>query len=183
MNREIEIKVYILNKDRAEKQILRAGGKFQAERRQLDSYWVPLGDDYFLRKPQVEYLRVRTEKGRSHLNYSVCRWGKDEVLESTDEWEVEIVDPGILELILSKIGFVRKVTVKKVRKYFTIGDFEVALDSVEELGEFLEIEAKKDMGGVEKTRGACVALLDSLSLEYTLCNELYPNLVLNSLGR
>ena len=44
------------------------------------------------------------------------------------------------------------VTVKKKRMVFVKKDFEIALDKVDDLGYFIEIESLKDLGGVMKTR-------------------------------
>ena len=50
------------------------------------------------------------------------------------------------------LDFKKVITVDKTREIYDCKDFEVVLDNVKNLGNFLEIEAKKDLGGLEKTK-------------------------------
>ena len=64
------------------------------------------------------------------------------------------------------LGFREMVTVKKHRERFVFkGDFEICLDSVEDLGYFIEIESLRDFGGVEKTRGKLLEFAEALGLK------------------
>ncbi len=167
MNKEIEIQVEIKNPGDVEKKIEKVG-KFIKTRKQVDKYFVPPQKDFFIKEPPTEYLRIRQEKDRNHLNYSFVHFDENNQMLSTDEYETPIDNPETVEEIFKKIGLVFKVTVLKTRKYFDCGNFEVTLDHVENLGDFMEIEAKRDLGGTEKTREACLNFLKNLNIEYTL---------------
>jgi adenylate cyclase class 2 len=143
MNQEVEIQVKIKDSKAAGKEILKFG-KFIKERQQKDVYFVMPDKDFFAKEPPVEYLRVRYEKDKSHLNYSFLHFKGDGWLLATDEYETLVEKPEIVEEIFNKIGLIPKVVVKKVRKYFQCGDFEVTLDNIEGFGNFMEVEA----GGV-----------------------------------
>lgn len=178
MNQEVEIKVIVKNYKGVVKKILRIG-KFVKERKQTDKYFTPLNDNYFTKNPTTEYLRIRREAGKNHLNYSFCHFSHDGSLSTTDEYEVVIEDPKIAEELLNKIGMRLRVTVSKIRKYFTIEGFEVTLDYIKELGYFLEIEAKSDFGGIKATKKACFDLLEKLGIEYEKCPNMgYPDMIL-----
>ncbi len=62
---------------------------------------------------------------------------------SCDEYEVEINDVKDMDKILRVLGMVQIVEVDKIRNSFIYKDkYEVALDYVEKLGYFIEIEIK-----------------------------------------
>jgi adenylate cyclase class 2 len=177
MHQEVEIQATIKNPEDAEKK-LRNLGKFIMVRKQTDKYFVLPHRDFFDKEPPIEYLRIRREEGRNHLNYSFVHFGNDGWLQHTDEYETLIEKPEIVEEIFNKIGLILKITVVKTRKYFKCGDFEVTLDNVEGLGDFMEVEAKKDFGGVDKTRKACSDFLNSLNIEYEVKKDMgYPRML------
>lgn len=181
MNQEVEIQVKIKDPVLAEKEILKYGS-FIKERNQSDQYYVLPERDFFTKEPPIEYLRVRREKDKNHLNYSFLHFKEDGWLDCTDEYETIVENPEIVEQIFDKIGLVPKVKVVKIRKYFVCGDFEVTLDKIENLGNFMEVEAKKDFGGVAVTRTACEDFLKKLNIDYELNKDAgYPRMLYKKL--
>jgi adenylate cyclase class 2 len=181
MKKEVELQIIIKNPIEVEKK-LRKVGKFVGARRQVDKYFVPPYRDFFKKEPPIEYLRVRFEKGKNHLNYSFLHFGKDRWLKATDEYETFVEKPEIVEEIFKKIGLIPKVTVIKTRKYFDCINFEVTLDKVKGLGNFMEIEAKKSFGSIEKTRKACLDFLSKLNIKYEMRAQMgYPRMVYRKL--
>lgn len=182
-NIEVEIQVFIKNPNKVEKR-LNEVGKFAKEKKQIDKYYVLPHRDFFIKDMPDEYLRIRYEENKSHLNYSFLHFGKDGWLKSTDEYETSISEPEIVEEIFEKIDLIKKIIVKKTRKYFDCGDFEVTLDNIENLGDFMEIEAKKDFGGIDKTRKACEEFLEKLNIEYKIQKEMgYPRMLYKKLNK
>jgi len=202
MKKEVELQIIIKNPTEVERK-LRKIGKFIKTRKQIDKYFVPPQRDFFAKEPPIEYLRIRFEKGKNHLhepraereakckderssslNYSFLHFGKDGRLRATDEYETLVDKPAIVEEVFKKIGFVPKVTVIKTRKYFDCGNFEVTLDKVKGLGNFMEIEAKRDFGGVNKTRKACLDFLRKLNIKYELHRQMgYPRMLYRKLKK
>lgn len=177
MNVEVEIRVILVDPKLAEEKILEKG-KFIKTRKQVDKYFSPKDENYYVQVPAIKYLRVREEDGKNHLNYSFCHLADDETLLSTDEYEVEINNPEVAAQILEKIGMVLQITVTKERKYFEVEDFEITIDHIEELGYFMEIEAKKDFGGVDEARKTCFSLLEKLGIDYKKAPDMgYPSMV------
>ena len=182
-NIEVEIQVVVRNPGKAEVK-LNEVGKFVKSRQQIDKYFVPPYRDFFGKDMPDEYLRVRYEEGKNHLNYSFLHFDKDGWLRNTDEYETLVDKPEVVEEIFEKIGLIPKVTVKKIRKYFDCGDFEVTLDQIENLGDFMEVEAKKDFGDIDKTRKACEEFLNSLNIEYEIQREMgYPRMLYKKLHK
>ena len=181
MNQEVEIQVRIKDPAAAEKEILKFGS-FVKERNQADQYYVLPYRDFFEKEPPIEYLRVRREKDKNHLNYSFLHFKDDGWLDVTDEYETLVEKPEIVEQIFDKIGLIPKVKVIKNRKYFKCEDFEVTLDKIENLGDFMEVEAKKDFGGITATRKACEDFLKKLNIEYEISKDAgYPRLLYKKL--
>ncbi|GAH60945.1 unnamed protein product [marine sediment metagenome] len=183
MKQEVEVQVIIKNPAEVERK-LRKVGKFVETRKQIDKYFVLPQRDFFKKEPPVEYLRIRFEKGKNHLNYSFLHFGKNGWLRVTDEYETIIDKPEIVEEIFKKIGMVPKVTVIKIRRYFNCGNFETTLDQVNKLGNFMEIEAKRSFGSTTKTRKACLDFLRNLDIEYEMRLQMgYPRMLYRKLKK
>lgn len=182
-NVEVEIQVIVKDPDKIEKELNRVG-KFVKSRKQIDKYFVPADRNYFDKEPPDEYLRVRYEDGKNHFNYSFLHFDDKGWLRSTDEYETLVDKPEVVEEILKKVGLIIKVTVEKTRKYFDCGDFEVTLDQIKDLGNFMEVEAKKDFGGVDKTREACSNFLNNLNVEYEINKNMgYPRMLYRKMNK
>lgn len=183
MNREIEIQAIIKDPKDVENKLRRVG-RFVVSREQTDKYFVPPQRDFFAKEPPIEYLRIRFEKDKHHLNYSFLHFDKNGWLLATDEYETLIEKPEIIETIFKKIGMVPKVTVVKRRDYFDCNEFEVTLDRVRGLGYFIEVEAKKDFGGAEKTKKACLDFLTKLNIQYEIKAQMgYPRMLYRKLKK
>ena len=176
-NVEIEIQAKIKKPKEVEKKLRRVG-KFVKTRKQVDKYFVLPQRNFFAKDPPIEYLRVRYEKDKNHLNYSYLHFGRNGWLRKTDEYETIVEKPEIIEEIFKKIDLIPKVIVNKTRKYFDCGNFEVTLDQVKGLGNFMEVEAKKNFGSVDKTRKACQEFIDRLNIEYEVKKDMgYPRML------
>lgn len=84
-----------------------------------------------------EALRIRTLNEKSILTYKGPKL--DAVSKTRKEFET-FVDEENATLILHALGFSEAGTVRKVREVYRVGEITVCLDSVEGLGEFLEVE-------------------------------------------
>jgi adenylate cyclase class 2 len=85
--------------------------------------------------------RIRESGDRKVLEFKeVRRDGK------ALELKHEITDPIKIREFLDKLGFKEAFTINKVRETFLYRDFMVCLDTVEQLGQFIEVEANIDPG-------------------------------------
>lgn len=89
-----------------------------------------------------EALRLRLVNGRAFLTYKGPKIDTDS--KTREEIEVHVEDPEKIISILRKLGFTQVATVRKRRTLYRIEDVVVALDSVEGLGDFVELEYEGD---------------------------------------
>ena len=138
---ETEIKIKI-TRDKYEslKQFMQINAKFINTNRQIDKYYQPtyrkfINDDKFIN----EWLRIGIRGNKKILNYK--NWYNNMYC---DEYEVEIDDEINLIKIFKALGLEEIAIVDKVRTtYLYLNKYEVALDFVNDLGYFIEIEVKK----------------------------------------
>src|SRR3989344_7862259 len=141
MNEEVEIKAHLKNPGVVEA-FLNKEAELIKNKKQVDVYYTPNKKDFFAIHPVTKYLRIRTEGKRTTLEYLFCHFEKEGSLLKTDEYEVSIDNPKNMDIILRQLGFVEKVTVVKQRASFAFNSFEISLDFIEDLGHFIEVEAK-----------------------------------------
>jgi adenylate cyclase, class 2 len=166
MNEEIEIKEILKNPQQIEDK-LKQIAKFVKEKTQIDEYFTPKHENYFELKRPVKYIRVRHEDNKSNVEFQFLHFeGDSKNLIKTDEYETKVEDPKMMSIILKKLDMVHKVTVKKQRKQFDYKDFEIVIDNVEQLGYFIEVEAKKLLGSLKETKQACFNILEEIGAEW-----------------
>ncbi len=109
-----------------------------------------------------EALRIRIVNGRAVLTYK----GKklDAVSKTREEFETD-VDAGIMRSILLSLGFVESGVVRKTRAVFELDDLTICLDSVDGLGEFIEVETMaQSKSDVELHRAHVFGFMDKLGI-------------------
>lgn len=138
---EIEIQVQVENVDNL-KSFLTENAQFISEKRQVDEYFTPAHRDFIGVRPISEWLRLRNEGDEYSFNYK--QWHYDDNGHGTfaEEFETVISDIESAHSILQAINCRQVVVVDKSRQKWMLGDYEIALDSVTGLGEFIEIEYK-----------------------------------------
>ncbi len=129
---EVEIKSKIDNPDEMERKIKKLGGKFIKEVLESDLYFNHPCRDF---AQSDEALRIRNDKSLTYKGPKV-----DKCTKSREEISVKIESGGEMRKILEKLGFKPVREVRKRRKYYQLGDLSITVDSVEELGFFVEIE-------------------------------------------
>lgn len=98
-----------------------------------------------------EALRIRYEGDRCTLTYKGPKLATKGA-KTREEFNLTVESGENLEEILRRLGFVRSAEVRKHREEFDLGSASVALDEVNGLGSFVEIEVMAhDAGeGAEK---------------------------------
>jgi adenylate cyclase class 2 len=142
---EIEIQVKVENiKPLVE--FLKEKGTFKYKNHQIDEYFVPSHRDFTQERPVMEWLRLRDNDGRYEINYK--HWLQDEkdAGHFGDEFESEVVNIDQLRKIFAVLDFKSLVVVDKTRQAWEYGDYEICIDRVKGLGEFVEIELKSGLG-------------------------------------
>jgi len=106
-----------------------------------------------------EALRIRIKEEGARLTYKGPKL--DKTTKSRLEMTVKIDDPLQMEQILSSLGFVLSAQVRKQRTKYSCEGAVLALDEVEGLGRFVEVEAKGE-GDYEEQRQKVLSILSRL---------------------
>ena len=123
-----------------------------------------------------EALRVRRERTDSGERRSANRDAErakltykgplvDESSKTREEHETGVDDGAAIEAMLDALGFEPVATVEKRRERFALDGYTVTLDTVTDLGKFLEIETEAEEGEIDEAREGAVAVLESLGLD------------------
>jgi len=154
---EIEVKSRLDDRRFLERELGRMGARRIDDAVESDVYYNhPLRD--FAQTDEA--LRIRVSKGRSSLTYKGPKLDKKS--KSREEIIISIEDAKKTEEILLKLGFRKVAGVRKRRRVFVWGRFEICVDRVAGLGDFFEIEAVAPKKGYEKVRDEALELLVKL---------------------
>lgn len=93
-----------------------------------------------------EAVRVRYSQGSCTLTYKGPK-NREFAVKAREELNTGIESGPVLEEILTRLGFTRTADVRKRREYYTLQGASVALDQVEDLGSFVEIEVIAEESG------------------------------------
>ncbi|MCP6726724.1 MAG: class IV adenylate cyclase [Patescibacteria group bacterium] len=138
---EIEIQVRIEN-SKPLIEFLEKNADFQSEKHQVDEYFSPAHRNFIEVRPIKEWIRLRDSGGTYSINYKNWHYEEDGKSNYADEYETEIGDLSKLKKILDVLNFKSIVIVDKLRKTWMHEDYEIALDTIKGLGDFVEIEYK-----------------------------------------
>jgi len=162
---EVEQKFHLQNHTELRERLKEAGAKkLLGEEHQIDTYYNAPHRD-FLAEPNVsEWLRLREEKGGASITYK--RWLPFETRVKThcDEFESELSDGEAVRKLLEALDFADLIVVDKHREEWLLDDVVIALDTVKDLGSFVEFEYKGDAQTVPEAHHhieQCIAKLDA----------------------
>lgn len=162
-NIEIEIQVKVEN-NKPLLEFLQKNAEFKAEKHQEDEYFSPTHRDFLEVRPVKEWLRLRNADSKYSINYK--NWHFDDRGKShyCDEYESKIEDLDKVKKILQVLNFKSLVIVDKVRKIFIYKDYEIVIDSIKSLGDFIEIEyiGQEDRVEPEKITSEMINFLNEI---------------------
>lgn len=169
---EIEIQVRLKGVALLE-EFLDKNGKYKSKKYQKDEYFTPPHKNFLDEEPVSEWLRLRETKSNS-INYKKWHYNKQGQSNYCDEYESEIGDLRLMRKMLDALGYRTIATVEKTRRTWMYKDYEVAVDSVTDLGDFVEIEYKADTNSADadKITNDMIALLKSIG-----CSDIERNFV------
>lgn len=143
MSNNIEVEIKVRVKDKAPLlEFLTQHGRKESQGTQKDEYFTPAHRDFLTVTPIKEWLRLRSEHGRSSVNYKNWQYEADGKAYGCNEYETAISDPANFINILDALNFRPLIIVEKDRTIYTYEEYEIALDTVTDLGDFVEVEYK-----------------------------------------
>ncbi|ELY57993.1 adenylyl cyclase CyaB [Natronococcus amylolyticus DSM 10524] len=116
-----------------------------------------------------EALRIRTERledgpDENRLTYKGPL--VDDASKSREEVETAVGDGEKVDAVLTKLGFEPAATVRKERERFALEGYTITLDSVEDVGEYVEVETEvDDESALEDAREGVFDVLERLGLD------------------
>jgi adenylate cyclase class 2 len=138
-NIEIEIQVNI-RKKRPLTSFLEKNAVFQRESHQVDEYFSPSHKNFIETRPIKEWFRLRDSDGKYFITYKNYHYDKNGKSTHCDEYETSVGDMGKLKKMWDALNFKSLVIVDKIRKTWVYKNYEISIDSVKSLGDFVEIE-------------------------------------------
>ena len=121
-------------------EFLEKNTEFKSEKHQIDEYFSPAHRGFLDIRPVKEWLRLRDADGEYSINYKNWHYNKDGKSYHCDEYETKVEDLSQIKKILNVLNFKPLVKVDKIRKTWLYKDYEIDMDSVKKLGDFVEIE-------------------------------------------
>lgn len=116
--------------------------------RVVDTYYTPNFKDFEINGETMECLRIREDESGFTLTYKKIHRECDPVY--CDEYETKIEDAEQIEKILFSLGFSVQMKIDKIRETYRLNNLEFDFDTIENLGEHLEIELKDESSTVEQ---------------------------------
>jgi adenylate cyclase class 2 len=153
---EIEIKMRSADNGRVERLLLEMGAALLGEHDQVDEYFNHPCRDF---AETDEALRLRMDS-RGRMTYKGPKI--DRFTKTREEIELDIDDMDKMTLILVRLGFRQVAKVNKRRKEYLLDGVTASLDSVEGLGDFVELEVQGE--DAEEGRSRIEKLRDDLGL-------------------
>lgn len=139
---EIEIQVRISKKSKL-MDFLANKAEYKGEKYQKDEYFIPQHRNFLDKKPVLEWLRLRESKSNS-ITYKNWHHDKSGKSNYCDEYETDIVDVEQMRKIFKALDIKPVITVEKTRKIWIYKDYEISIDYITDLGDFVEIEYKSN---------------------------------------
>lgn len=154
---EIEVKAYADNLSRIEKRLKKLNARYMGNFVEVDKYFNSPVRDF---AKSDEAFRIRKTNKGVFITYKGPKI--DAKSKTREEIELEICDNNSMEKLIKKLGFTHAYTVEKTRRKYAYRKFEITLDKVKNLGNFVEVESRgKD---IEKCRDSIIQFLASLNL-------------------
>ncbi|ELY53357.1 class IV adenylate cyclase [Natronococcus jeotgali] len=113
-----------------------------------------------------EALRIRTERaetGADEVRLTYKGPLVDDASKTREEVETAVASGEKIDTVLTKLGFEPAATVRKDRERFALEEYTITLDSVEDVGEYVEVETEvDDEADLESAREGAYDVLERL---------------------
>jgi adenylate cyclase class 2 len=133
---EIELKVAVPDLDRVRNRLAEQKAEFVGKMHEHDIYYNAPHRDFGVTD---EAMRVRYTNDRAVVTYKGAKIKKFG-LKAREELNTAVESGTVFETMLARLGFVKTAEVNKWRENYRLAGAVISLDSVDELGTFVEIE-------------------------------------------
>ncbi len=139
--KEVEIKIQINNVEEVVKNLQNQGCEFSSPIIQRDVVYIPVSEPTVPVPAGTNVLRIRHQGDKTIFTLKRSDVGNH---LSKLEHELEISNAEQMAEIIKLLGFKMIADTTKTRRKCKINGFEICVDQVEKLGDFLEIEKMTD---------------------------------------
>lgn len=174
---EIEIKLQLNECDYVKlDNLLNKIESVKTQKHQIDIYYSPSNESYYNSGDRC--LRVRKEGEDTLLSYKRI-FNENTTSQFIKEYETHVDNFDMIDIILEELSFRKEIVVDKLRKeYFLKTGFLVALDIVDGLGYFIEIENCNETDALEKRNRDLYQFIEYLGINIEHRNtEGYSNML------
>ena len=161
----IEVEVKARAPEGIAERIASLGGELIAVENHQDLYFNSPHRDF---KRSDEALRIRIKEEGPRLTYKGPKI--DRATKSRLELTVRIDDIQQMKEILGHLGFVLSATVQKQRRKYSYQDVTLALDEVEGLGSYVEVEDQAE-ADIEEQRRKVLGVMGELGLHESITSS------------
>ena len=175
---EVEQKFMLSDLEAARNRIAELNGVLRGTSVQRDVYY-DAPDRSFLAKPESsEWLRLRFQGEVVSLNYKLWYPLDAAVKTHCDEFETVVSNGEAMRRTLVALGYHELVVVSKVREEWQLDDTLLAIDVVDGLGSFIELEYIGRGLSVAEAHSRLTAAVQRLGLDLGASHEGYPHQLL-----
>ncbi|WP_125140112.1 class IV adenylate cyclase [Clostridium transplantifaecale] len=148
---------------------------------QKDIYYCPVQSDV-RQYMNTKCVRIRTRNKKITLDYKEIIDEKNTYIQKLTEYSTGIEDDTSMDLILRELGLVAVLKVQKERVESIHKEiFKIALDNVEDLGWFIEIELLNHDGDESVIENKMIKVIEELGIKEVRINKTgYSNMLLNN---
>lgn len=130
---------------------------------------------------RLRYLKPENGAAEAVITYKGAN--HSDTGQSREELETPIEDPAVMRRILERLGFVPVAPVYKTRTSYRKGGITICLDSVDGLGDYIEIEQICEETMRDEAQATIDAVLDELNfIRPVLEHRTYLELLLRKKG-
>jgi adenylate cyclase class 2 len=151
---EVECRVKIKDEKKFEGLREKLKNNMVKKSREVDTYYYPPHKDFIMTSKGREYLRIREVDDKNELTHKNAIYENGKHTHSIEK-SISFTDANMLKEILNILGFRVLLTVDKLREIFEDDDFIITLDSVNKLGNFIEIEKKGKIDDIKAANSMC----------------------------
>ncbi len=178
---EVEIRARIKSIKKIKDELKKIGAKFVKTEKQVDRIF---GHSMFLDSDRMIVEGGLSARIREVDDKKILEFKEISRKSGGIEIKSELSDVDIGLKFLKKLKFSEAFTISKLRKSYSFNGFTICLDSVNRLGDFIEIERLINFSDdKEKTRKECENLLYILSPDSKIENKKYGDLMQEILNK
>ena len=163
-NKEIEVKFPLKNQQAVAAFLNQHAQQIASDKSQKDTYFTPPHKDFLAVDYPYEWLRLRKTEKDTILNYKHFYPENVKTIDYCDEFET-LVDHTVIHNIFNQLQFKELVTVEKTRSTWMFKDVEIAIDEVNELGSFIELEITTHFDDLKEAKNYLYALVQEIGAD------------------